>query len=438
MILLAGWLVFIVYAYPGVCTMDSFDQLKEGRAWFFTDSHPPIMAAIWGILDRIVAGPLPMLVLQSTMFLAGLYLLLKRAMAPRSAAIVTCVLLLFPPVLVPMAMIWKDCHMAGFLLLGTAGILDSRRNVKLLGLGALVLATALRYNALGATLPLVVLLFEWAPGKRWLARYAIAIGTWFAVVVVAFSLNALLTDRKMHFWHSSMALADIVGTLAHVDEDIPDAELLRVLGPTQIRVQSDVHGTIRRLYKPHDFQQLISGEQRLWDVNITGDVPTPEPQRDAIGAAWKEIVFGNLGAHVAYRFDNFAETLGLRKEFHGATVVPHHWQYQGMLEYMGLTPGATRLQRKTHLANLWLAKHTPLFRPHVYMLLAVLLLALAWRHRDVLAILASGLCMELTMLPLGGTPDYRYSHWMVVCTCLGVVMLFARRRATRDATSKPA
>ncbi len=418
--------------------MDSFDQLKEGRAWFFTDSHPPIMAAIWGVLDRMVAGPLPMLVLQSTMFLAGLYLLLKRALAPTHAAIAACALLLFPPVLVPMAMVWKDCHMAGFLLLGTAGLLDPRRHVRLLGMGALVLATALRYNALGATLPLVVLLFEWQPGKRWLVRYATAVGAWLAVVFVAFGVNAALTDRQMHFWHSSMALSDIVGTLAHVEEDLPDSRLQPILAPTQIRVPSDLHATIRKLYLPYDFQQLISGDTRLWDVNINGDIPTPAPQRDAIGAAWKEVVTSYPGAHIAYRFDNFAETLGLRETFRGATVVPHHWQYEGMLAYLGMAKGGTRLQRVTHGWNLSLARNTALFRPWIYFLLALALLGLAWRHRDVLAILASGIFMELTMLPLSGTPDYRYSHWLVTCTCLSVVILFARRRAQRTVTTKPA
>jgi hypothetical protein len=336
-----------------------------------------------------------------------------------------------------MAMVWKDCHMAGFLLLGAAGILDPRRHVRLLGMGALVLATALRYNALGATLPLIVLLFEWQPGKRWVARYAIALGAWLAVVVVAFGINAALTDRQMHFWHSSMALEDIVGTLAHVDEDLPDSQLAPLLGPTQIRVPSNIHATIRKSYLPYDFQQLISGDARLWDVNINGVIPTPEPQRDAIGAAWTELVTSYPGAYIAFRFDNFIETLGIRPTFRGSSVYPHHWQYQGMLDYMGLAKGSTRLQRVTHDWNLHLVRHTKLFRPYLYLLLSLALVVLTWRQRDVLAILASGVVMELTMLPLGGTPDYRYSHWLVTCTCLGVVILFARRRALREPTRGP-
>src|SRR4051812_33360500 len=70
-ILVGGWLIFISFAYPGLMSIDSFDQLGEARAWFFTDSHPPAMAALWGLVDRIVSGPFGMLALQTGCFLAG-------------------------------------------------------------------------------------------------------------------------------------------------------------------------------------------------------------------------------------------------------------------------------------------------------------------------------------------------------------------------------
>jgi len=79
-ILAVGWAVAVLYAYPGVMSYDSFEQLHEGRAWFFTDAHPPVMAALWGVVDRVISGPLVMLLLQVTTFLAGVYWILRRAM----------------------------------------------------------------------------------------------------------------------------------------------------------------------------------------------------------------------------------------------------------------------------------------------------------------------------------------------------------------------
>ena len=411
--------------------MDSFDQLREGREWFFTDAHPPIMAFMWGIIDRIISGPIGMLVLQSTTFLAGLYLLLGRVMRPTRAAVCAVCILLFPPVLAPMAVIWKDCVMAGFLVLGFATVLSSRRWVKVVGLALFMLATALRYNALAATLPPVVLLFEWRPAQRWFVRYGIGVATWFVLVVIAMGLNGLLTSKQLHYWHSSSALADITGVLAKIDRDIPDDELRPLLGPTEIKVSTNLHAAVRAKYRSADFQQLIAGDGALWDVPTVD--PMPVARRDAIQHAWVTLVTGHLGAYLRYRFETFGETLGLHRKFMGATVVTHRAQYPGMLEYMHIGHHSWGFQDRLESIAMWTAKRTRLFRPHLYLALTLILLVFARRQRDVLAILLSGLAMELTMIPLGWTADFRFSHWLVTCTCLSVVMLIARRaRPTVD------
>ena len=425
-ILIAGWIVLVLYAYPGVMTMDSFDQLHEGRAWFFTDAHPPMMAALWGVLDRIVAGPILMLLLQSGTFLAGVFLILRRALPPRAAAITAVAILLFPPVLAPMAVIWKDCQMAGFLALGVAAVFAEDRRWKLVGLALFSLATAMRYNAPAATFPLILLGFEWRP-MRWFARYPLALGAWLVVTVVAMGANSLLVDREMHFWHSSLALEDIVGTLAHTEPDLPDSELAPLLAPTGVLVDRDYHARLRARYVPYDFQQLVSGDGHLWDVPLRGTEPAPLAQRDAIERAWKAIVPAHLGAYAAYRADVMADVLGLRRKFQGATVIRHNVQYAGMLADAHIPLVETAISRTGEDLAMWTAKRTRWFRPHVYVLLALGLLVLCRRQRDIAAILLSGLALEVSLVPLVQAPDYRYSHWLVTCTCLGLVMLFARR-----------
>ncbi|HTL32493.1 MAG TPA: hypothetical protein VL326_05190 [Kofleriaceae bacterium] len=425
LILAVGWVLLVLYAYPGVMTMDSFDQLREGREWIFTDAHPPIMAGIWGVIDRIWPGPFGMLVLQATCFLAGIYLVLQRAMRPWRAAVCAVCILLFPPVLAPMAVIWKDCVMAGFLVLGIPAVLAERRWVRIVGLGLFMLATALRYNALGATLPLIVLLFEWKPGQKWFVRYGIATATWLAVVVVAMGLNGVMTDKQLHYWHSSSALADITGVLAKIDKDIPDSELGPLLVPTEIKVKANFHAAIRAKYRPADFQQIISGEGNLWDVPLTE--PMPVTQRDAIQHAWTTLVTEHVGAYTRYRFETFGQTLGLHRKFLGATVITHRVQYPGMLEYMHIPRVSWGFQERAEDMTMWTAKRTRLFRPHLYLALTILLLGFAFRQRDIFAVMLSGLAMELTLIPLGWTADFRFSHWLVTCTVLAIVMLIARR-----------
>jgi hypothetical protein len=126
-ILVIGWLVVVLYAFPGLMTVDSIQQLTEARASYYTDGHPPAMAWLWHFVDKVIAGPFGMLLLQTTAFLAGLYLLLERAMSPRRAAITASLMFVFPPILTPMAAIWKDCLMAGMFLLGITAMFDDRR-----------------------------------------------------------------------------------------------------------------------------------------------------------------------------------------------------------------------------------------------------------------------------------------------------------------------
>jgi hypothetical protein len=423
-ILTIGWIAFVIYAFPGLMTMDSFDQLREGRGWEFTDSHPPAMAALWGIVDRLLPGPLGMLLLQGTGFLAGAYLVLRRAMRPTRAAWCAVAVLLFPPVLTTLAVIWKDCLMAALLVLAIPALLSERRRMRVLGLVLCAAATAMRYNALAATFPLIVVLFEVLPGRRWFVRYPLAVAVWLAVTLVGLGASSLLVDREIRYWYSSSALADITGVLAQIDRDISDAELRPLLAPTEIHADTNLHAAVRAKYKPHDFQQLITGDGHLWTV--PWGVPMPEARQAAVAHAWREIVLGNVGAYASYRVAVFSEVVGLGRRYHGGGVLLRRAQYAGMLDYMGVGRGSAAIQENAETVTIWLARKTRLYRPYIYLLLALLLLPLC-RNRDVLAVLLSGLAMEASLLVLAWTPDFRFSHWLVTCTCLATLMLIARR-----------
>src|SRR4029079_14684594 len=92
-ILFVAWLGFWAYAHPGFMSFDSSWQLQEARAGHYTNWHPPVMAALWSILDRIVSGPAGMLMVQSGCFLAGTWLFLQRRISRRPAALAALALL---------------------------------------------------------------------------------------------------------------------------------------------------------------------------------------------------------------------------------------------------------------------------------------------------------------------------------------------------------
>lgn len=424
-IVLGGaWLVLVIYAFPGMMTRDSFDHLSEARSGFYTDSHPPSIDLLWKYVEYIVAGPFGMLVLQSVAFLAGLYLALRRTLAPRAAAWAAAGLFVFPPVMLPFAVIWKDCLMAGFLMLGLAAMPARRRGLRLAGLVALWAATAVRYNAFAATFPIVVFEFQWREGLHWAKRYAIAVVAWLAVTLAAFSFNAKITDREMHFWHSSLAVFDIVGTLAFVDRDIPDDEMRALLAGTEVATKNHIHDAMRTLYNPRDFLPILT--QGMWALPITGLTPAPAPQRDAIERSWRSVLTTYPLEYTQHRLSVMAEVLCLTGARPAAAVIRRD-QYVSLAKTFDVSTRWSRLQYRMTAIMAGIARSTPLFVPWVYAAISLLLLPLARRHRDVLAALTSGLLLEASLLFLAPSPDYRYSHWMVICALLAVVVLTARR-----------
>lgn len=431
-VLLGAWLILMVYAFPGQMTQDSFDHMREARDGIYSDAHPPIMNVLWKVCDTIVAGPLGILVVQTLTFLAGLYYLFRRTFEPRAAAWWAGALFIWPPSLTVMSVIWKDCVMAALLAVGAALLMSDRRSRKLWGLAAMLGATAFRYNAFGATLPLVVLLFEWSPGWHWLKRYALAAVAWLAVTAAAFGINGAITDKPMHYWQSSLAIYDIVGTYAYLDEDLPDAQIQQELAGTNLLVTENIHDHMRRLYTPATFYPIMQDPRPLWDLPINGYVPAPEAQRDAISKAWWNTVTSHPLAYLKHRLTCTGEALGIGSPRGMGVPVKREFRWPQFAFEQGLQIRASFIQRKATRVMQWLARHTPFFVPWIYLLLSLLLIPLAWRQRDVLAVILSGIAMEATLLPLVHSNDYRYSHWMVITTTIAVITLATRRyRAAR-------
>jgi hypothetical protein len=431
-ILAIGWFLFVVYAFPGMMTMDSIQQLQEARADFYTDGHPPLMAVLWHYVDKLIGGPFGMLVIQSVAFELGLFLLLRRVFSPRRAAIAAVLVMLFPPVIAPMGVIWKDCLMAGSLVLGTAALLDDRRWVKLLGLGAMLLATAVRYNAPAATLPLIVILFTWWPVEPgipgFVKRYGLALGAWIGVTAAALLLGAAVTDRPMYFWHSTLAIMDTAGAIAETDGTIPDEELRELTKGTGLLVDTNIHDAIRKRYSPIDFEPLTFHEGHIWEsLPIAGTEPAPPEKRAAVARMFRGALSAYPGGYLVHRATVMKYVLGLHDGPVYSPVMMHRLQYTGLLEKLGVSTHATGLQSAWQRRVQWFARHTPLFRPWMYVVLALILLAFCRGHRDVFALLLSGLGLEASLFLLAPTPDYRYSHWLVVCVVISTVMLVARR-----------
>lgn len=418
-ILIVGFFLVLVYAYPGYMSTDSVDQLLQAREGHYRDWHPPLMAWMWRFSDRIISGPFPMLVLQVGTFLGGTYAILRRAMSDRRAAICASVILLAPPVLTQMAVIWKDCQMAGFLLAGIAAILSPKRGWKIAGCAMLAIANAERHNAFAATFVLVVALFVWRDGvTRW-RRYLVAAGVWCVIAVAALGANRVLTDEKTHPWHGSLALFDIAGTIRFTPA-LPDQELREALAGVPNIPAENIH---QRFWRKYDAGAW------WWLANSDGAVmaaPQTEEERDAVARAWYGLVTEHPRAYLYHRWKVFQDILGLSDKTPAGAVWDGFSEMPGQLAVLGHDARHSAFQQ-AWLDVMKSMDRSVLFRVWVYFAIALALLPLCRRRRLAFAVIASGVAYELTLFVAAPSRDFRYSHWMIVATILGAVLLFAER-----------
>jgi hypothetical protein len=435
-LLVAAWLGVVLYAYPGYMSFDSVLQLVQARTGVFGLGHPPLMGVLWATCDAIVTGPIGMLVIQTTCFVAGVYLLLRQRLTDRAAAACTLVIAWFPPIAAVLAVIWKDSQMTGFLALGTALLASDLRRVRLAGLALLSLATAMRYNALAITFVPVLLLFTWSPRHRWHTRYPLAFAAWLAITIVPAVINNLLVSEPAALWHDSLALFDLTGTLRYAP-DLPDPDIRVQLTGTPLLVTEGIQEAARTSPDPDVIPAATrlsfgtgSYTPALWatTTRLFGR-PASDAQRAAITAAWKRVVLGHPGAYLEYRWHVFAELIHLGDDHIPSGVYSSFTDSldrSGSAARIGHNAVSSRLQRTLHSVMGWIASSW-LFRPWTYLALLLGALPLCMRDRRLLAVALSGIANEAALFVLAPTVDFRYSIWLVVSAMLVVTSLIARR-----------
>ncbi len=415
-ILIAGWVWFLVYAYPGYMSYDSVYQLGQARHLEpMNEWHPPLMAILWRYLDFFVAGPFPMLVLQSVLFLVGMYLLLRRVMPDRAAAIVTAVLMIAPQNIIVMAVIWKDSLMAGFLLAALAALQSDRRGWRVAGYACLFFATAMRYNSAAATLPII--LFYWSGRGGWLRRYASATGVWLAITAAALLVNSHFVEVKKYPFQTATAPVDVIGTLRFAGRLTDEQILADTPGVPWVK-RDKIKVRIGMTYKPENTFLDVTQHQGWAQMFI---YPTTDAERAAFAAAWKKLIAKYPLAFARHRVEMFRAQLdvavgvwaGFTNADWGADWIHHDAAHSPVQE-------AWVDEMLELTTTIW-------FRVGAYFVLAFTLLPLCRRNRLAFVLLASGILYELGLFALAPATDYRYSHWMVCCTLLATVVLFATR-----------
>jgi len=437
-----GFAAVLIADWPGHFAPDSVWQLAQGRSGVYNGWHPPVMAWLLGIADRIVPGAPLFFVLDTALFFGALAALM--ALRPRPNLLGAAVLALLaasPLVLIYQGLVLKDVlfadvAVAGFAALAWAGRLWAYRlaRIALIAIALMLLTLALlaRQNgmvaALGGALTLGAIAA--AGGRsggggraalRFLAAAVIILVVMGAVGGAATLALATRSDRSPEAHHelSTLEVYDLVGAV-HRDPGFPMPVLHRQAPAFELFLRHDAV----KVYDPARMDPIarIPG----WDDMIVAPGP-------GLGAQWRQLITASPLLYLRVRAEVFRQVFMTPNVRACAPVLTGvDGGDQDMLRAAGLKARESdKDDWDSDYGQAFLG--TPAFSHVFYAVIAVILLILAVRDLRrggppdriapliaVIGLLGSALVFAASFFPISIACDYRYLYFLDAATMAGL------------------
>ena len=435
---LAPWLAAGVGAalvlwvfWPGYMSWDSAYQWWQSRQDQFDSVHPPLLAMIWQLSDRVVEGPGGMLALQVLLLWSALALFAASLPMPGwGRACVVLLLGLWPPLLAMQPHVWKDLWtLAGFawaLALLAQDLRGPHRGWRAGAVLALVFACAFRHNAITGALPLLAWIGwrevvgyapAWTARRRLLPAMvitgAMAVGVWVLAALPSQDARVRHTERVwsvVTLWDAAaVSLAE--GRLVYPPE---------LVDPTLTLDE------LRESFTDYSNTTIyVTGKLRH-----SFDAPYSTAQREAIDALAWSLPRDHTSAYLAHRWRLSQLLFGWDRE-----ALPDGLVMMPGLHAFGDNPPVAPQPHPQHprvLATLQSLVDTPLFAGWIYLLACVAIagIGLARTARRPGAALAtavalSSLAYALPLALASGSAEFRYLAWPVLATLASALLLAA-------------
>jgi hypothetical protein len=446
LVVIVGVLTTVILFVPGYMSPDSVAQLAQGRTGSYNDWQPPVMSWLWGRLDRVVPGPLGMLVFHNLLFWSGLGLWVA-LVAPRWNISVKCLMLLvigfFPSIFLLLSTIWKDVGMAAAFLFASALLLyaERRRSLAalLLSLPALWYGVAVRHNAAIAALPLTIyagfigfMLIAPSPARtNWQRKAAIVI-LGFGLLMLMLALNTIasnrLTKNLSSFPIQQILIHDVVAISIETNTDLLPEYLKS--GPQQPSVRD-----LEKIYTPDGVVPLF-----CCDSTVTRLMLTEDPGNiTSLERVWAKAVLSAPGIYLTHRLRVFESQFGIARSL---VCYPFHYGIEP--NNLGISYQERPFTSKM-FAGIINVQDSFLFRGWIYAAMnAVLLIGtilgrrrLAFNRSVILAVSASGLIYAVSYVLTSTSCDFRMEYWTVVAALVSSLAMVAALFPGRQPAGRP-
>ncbi|MBD9359376.1 hypothetical protein [Methylomonas fluvii] len=448
LIFIGGFLAHFGIMYPGFMCYDAVNQILEAREGVYSDWHPPLMALIWRVTDNIVPGPAGMLFLQLGLVWTGAYLTFQaffkpyggKALAPLLGAI-----LFLPPLFGISGAILKDMLMWGalFSAFGIAGHIRNhdeqtpRIAFLLLALIVLVLwlAILIRHNALFATIPILSFaLYRLYPKNSLfgLVRAAVPGAALTLILFVATgAINNRLADRHTYPWVANASF-DIAGVIKRLEDKGRQQAIF-----DQLAGSLNSTGSVEPLlkaYTPMYWREVFRTKPptlqlptNSMESQIHGFESLSDQQRQTLHTLWIHTLLAEPVLWVRHRLAVSKYVLGLVPDNSWSPVIMAKDFPSDLEQVYGSHPQTTKLQEWLEAG---MSKYVEywFFQPWPYFVLTIcLFFAAAFRgvtvNIEVICLTSSAILHEFGLMLAAPSPDFRYSHYMVFCSLLSLLLL---------------
>jgi len=412
---LAGFALLVILLFPGFISKDSVVQILQAREGVYRDWHPPLVTLLWAQADRfLVAGTAGILIVHLSLIWWSLCAI-TTALWKKRGRWLPFLVCFYPPFFAIEGAIWKDLLTVGTLLLAFACAQRpaSWRTSVVFWLAVFVSAAS-RYNAWVACIPLV---FMWArPWQRW-RRLGVTAATSIVLLVGSAAANKALTDVPEHPWQS-VAMHDVIGAAAVGGKSVlpswcPDCKRVAIA-----RVADG--------YRPYYWTESYQ--------NMGLRQPQTDEERAALKTQWLRTLRKYPIAYLIHRARTFAALTSMTMEPWGSSYYQRPSK-EKWLRSLGHDFRLSRVQEAIQ-TGLRAIQQSFLFRPWLYLALALCLVFVNWRwsrgRSEMIVLLLSGLGCELSLFVMAPSADYRYSLWLIITTVMAAAVIAADYRAARQ------
>jgi hypothetical protein len=416
---IAALLALQLYAFHwGVITPDTVFQYDQALTGAYDDWHPPITAWIWSRLLLIHRGSAPFLVLDALLYWTGVGAIAEafRRRGERRAmwAVIACGALPIP--FGQIGAILKDpllaaCCLAATGLMGLYRLTGRRLPpaVAIVCLTLFVVASATRFNAIFATVPLALCLLP-ARLVRTLPRAAtamIAIAALFTATTTLINLVGLHPTRS----HPILSLVnfDLAGITAH-----GGSQAYPELSPAFARTMTARCYT-PQLYNPKNDPQCGAVEDSVFAYSQASGRPVTSIWLDAIAAAplpWLRHRISHLNWNWRFLVPTVPED---------AVYVMSEPNGLGLHFQENPATGVVAAAAEAMAAS-------PLGRPATWMALPLALLIVAPQlpsRRFITALSLSALLYGGAYAVVSVAPDMRYNLWTLLAATIAAIIAAA-------------